>query len=184
MQGPAHSEILSVLFEKRDVFRRFLKRHAPTMDADDVLQGAYTRATERQQELASVDDPDAWFYRVLRNAVVDQARRASARSRATEALAHETPEAVETELPARPCKCLHQELEALKPEYQESIRRVDVDGERVIDLAGELGISANNAMVRLHRARKALKKRVEHTCGACAGEGCRDCSCGAKASSV
>jgi len=34
-------------------------------------------------------------------------------------------------------------------------------------------------MVRLHRARKALRERLTASCRACAEHGCLDCSCGA-----
>lgn len=38
-------------------------------------------------------------------------------------------------------------------------------------------ISANNATVRLHRARKALRDVVMMTCKSCANHGCADCGC-------
>jgi RNA polymerase sigma-70 factor (ECF subfamily) len=38
-------------------------------------------------------------------------------------------------------------------------------------------LSTNNASVRLRRARRALKKNLEQTRGACAQHGCLDCSC-------
>jgi len=47
----------------------------------------------------------------------------------------------------------------------------------VVDVAAELGVTPNNAAVRLHRARGALKKRLEQTCGTCTQHGCLDCTC-------
>ena len=44
--------------------------------------------------------------------------------------------------------------------------------------AEDLGITPNNATVRLHRARKALKRELERSCGTCATHGCLDCGCG------
>ena len=41
----------------------------------------------------------------------------------------------------------------------------------------EDGITPNLAMVRLHRARRALRLRLEESCRACAAHGCLDCSC-------
>jgi len=43
--------------------------------------------------------------------------------------------------------------------------------------AAASGISENNAAVRVHRARQALRKQVQLTCGACATHGCVDCRC-------
>lgn len=38
-------------------------------------------------------------------------------------------------------------------------------------------VTANNASVRLHRARRALKEQLLRACGACAAHGCLECSC-------
>ena len=68
-------------------------------------------------------------------------------------------------------------IPTLKPEYAEILRRVDLEGAAVPSVAAELGISANNVTVRLHRARQALKKQLERCCGTCATHGCLDCTC-------
>jgi hypothetical protein len=41
------------------------------------------------------------------------------------------------------------------------------------------GLSANNAGVRVFRARAALRSQVTRSCGSCATHGCLDCTCGA-----
>jgi hypothetical protein len=46
------------------------------------------------------------------------------------------------------------------------------------EFAAEAGITANNAGVRVFRAREALRKRVVRSCGTCAEHGCLDCTCG------
>ena len=46
------------------------------------------------------------------------------------------------------------------------------------EVAGELAITPNNAAVRLHRARTALRRQLERSCGTCATHGCLDCRCG------
>jgi RNA polymerase sigma-70 factor (ECF subfamily) len=68
-------------------------------------------------------------------------------------------------------------LPTLKPEYAELLRRVDLEERSVPEAAAEVGITPNNAGVRLHRARQALKHQLERSCGSCATHGCLDCSC-------
>jgi len=68
--------------------------------------------------------------------------------------------------------------ETLKDEYALALRRIDGDGVSVVDYAAEAGITANNAGVRVFRARQALRKRVVRWCGSCASRGCIDCTCG------
>jgi RNA polymerase sigma-70 factor (ECF subfamily) len=67
--------------------------------------------------------------------------------------------------------------ETLKPAHAHLIRRVDVDGASVPEVASEEGITRNNAAVRLHRARAALRNKLKLVCGACARHGCLDCGC-------
>ena len=73
-------------------------------------------------------------------------------------------------------------LPALRPEYADVLRRVDLAGERPAEVARALGLTANNAMVRLHRARKALRADLQRSCRTCADHGCLDCSCGVRVS--
>lgn len=44
-------------------------------------------------------------------------------------------------------------------------------------VAAELGITPGNAAVRLHRARHALRLRLQTTCGMCTEHGCLECVC-------
>jgi RNA polymerase sigma-70 factor (ECF subfamily) len=79
------------------------------------------------------------------------------------------------------CECMNTLLPTLKPEYAEILQRVDLQDSALTEVASELGISQNNATVRLHRARQALKRQLEQSCGTCATHGCLDCTCGSAA---
>lgn len=79
------------------------------------------------------------------------------------------------------CACVGTLAETLKPEYADALRRIEVDGVTVQAYAAELGIEANNAGVRVHRAREALRRRVMASCGTCAEHGCVDCTCAPRA---
>jgi copper chaperone CopZ len=65
-------------------------------------------------------------------------------------------------------------LDNLVPEAAE-VLRADLDGEHAADLADRLGLSPGALRVRRHRAREALRERLEDVCRACAG--CLDCTC-------
>ena len=81
------------------------------------------------------------------------------------------------ELHATICACVADLMKTLKPEYTAAIRRVDLEGSSVTGFAEELGISPNNAAVRLHRARESLRKQLVRCCGTCVTHHCVDCSC-------
>ena len=78
---------------------------------------------------------------------------------------------------AKICACLGSVVDTLKPQQADLLGRVDLNGESVQDAARAIGISANNASVTLHRARKELKTKLEAFCGDCAAEACLDCDC-------
>jgi len=177
---PPRNEIAAVLVENRRAFLSFLERRVGHRDtAEDVLQEAFARSLDKVP-LESAESAVAWFYRVLRNAVVDHYRRGGASDRALSVLARQLNEQGELDLDERNavCRCVSRLSETLKPEYARALRRIDVEGVSVQDYAVEAGITANNAGVRVFRAREALRKRVVRWCGSCAERGCIDCTCG------
>jgi len=177
---PARREVMALLVENRRAFLSFLENRVGHREvAEDVLQEAFARSLDRVP-LESEESAVAWFYRVLRNAVLDHYRRAGASDRALSKLARELDQQAEPDLDERNavCRCVTRLSETLKPEYALALRRIDVDGVSVQDHAREAGITANNAGVRVFRARAALRKRVVHWCGSCAERGCIDCTCG------
>ena len=142
------------------------------------------RGLGQADEIRDDERAVAWFYRLLRNAVIDHYRARGAEARGLEALARELADASEPppEIEAALCRCFEALLPALRPEYSEILRRVDLEGGRPADFAREAGLTANNAMVRLHRARKALRADLQRSCRTCADHGCLDCSCGVRVS--
>lgn len=173
------ARLLGVLLERRSAFLAFLERRLGSrVAAEEVLQAAYVKAMEK---LATVDDPEsvvAWFYRLLRHAVTDRARRADAEARAlarhaaeVDAPAQEEPHGGEV------CRCVLGLVPTLRPAYAEALQAVELEGKPLAAYADAAGITANNAAVRLHRARKALSERLSATCGACAEHCCVSCDC-------
>lgn len=148
--------------------------------AEEILQDAFVRALPKLDTIRDEESTLAWFYRVLRNSVVDHHRRRARTSAALDAFAKEIDTHVEPmpEIAAVICRCVTELAASLEPTYAEALRRIDVDGLAVKDFATEVGITPNNAGVRVHRARRALAERVARSCGTCAEHGCVDCTCG------
>ena len=166
------------LLESRRQFAAFVARRLGSESAaEEVLHSAYLKALESAPDAVDEEGVVRWFYRVLRNAVVDRHRRGDAEQRALRAQAAAAPSAWEPEWERTVCQCIHAVLPTLKDEYATIVRKVDLEGRSVADVARAEKLSTNNASVRLHRARRALKKNLEQTCGACAEHGCLDCSC-------
>jgi len=186
MSEPAVQEPLAILVENHRAFLRFLERRVSSREvAEDLLQDAFGRAIERIDTLREGESAIAWFYRVLRNAVIDHYRRTGAAERAVEAFARDLDEAVPPkDVKDEICGCITRLARTLKPEYAEALQRIDVDGVSVKAFAEEAGITAGNAGVRAFRAREALRKQVIASCGTCADHGCLDCRCGQPKSTI
>jgi RNA polymerase sigma-70 factor (ECF subfamily) len=161
---PTHSaETAAVLAAQHARFLAFLRRRVPSREvAEDLLQEAFVRGLTKAPALESDESAVAWFYRVLRNAVTDYYRRAGAEARALERLAQEVdPVAPEdSTLFGEICQCVRDLVTGLKADYADAIEAVDLGGVPVTAYADRAGITANNAGVRLHRARRALAARV------------------------
>jgi RNA polymerase sigma-70 factor, ECF subfamily len=176
---PLSSEAVAQLVASHRQFLAFLQRRVESKEAaEDILQSAFARGLERA---AGVDDEKvvAWFYRILRNAVIDHYRHRSSTARAHEAWGQDfaTSQQPEAELQQEICQCISGLLTALKPEYRDALRVIDLEEGDLSELARQSGITAENAAVRVHRARKALRRQVEQACGTCAEHGCLDCHC-------
>ncbi|MBS1802231.1 MAG: sigma-70 family RNA polymerase sigma factor [Acidobacteria bacterium] len=159
-------------------FLQFLRgRVGDPATAEDILQAAYVKAIQHESDLRKDESSVAWFYRILRNAIIDHYRQNATRSRAAEQFAAEWNESYEMELKDQACTCIRDILPDLKKDYRSALERVDLGGESMDAFAAAEQTTPNNAYVRLHRARKALAKKLTEVCGTCAIHHCLDCSC-------
>lgn len=182
---PLSPEAIARLVAGHREFLAFLERRVESRAAaEDILQAAFARGLERGADVQE-ENVVAWFYRVLRNSVIDHYRHRSASARAMETWGREFTERQEpdAELRQEICQCVSGLLADLKPEYRDALRAVDLEDGKLSDLAEQSGITAENAAVRVHRARKALRRKVERACGTCAEHGCFDCQCKSAGSS-
>jgi RNA polymerase sigma factor (sigma-70 family) len=179
-EGRPASEVVSALVGNHRQFLAFLERRVGSRAiAEDILQDAFVRGIDKLGTLRSDESAVAWFYRLLRNAVIDYQRRRGVSERKLAAFRQEVEERPEpdADLHGAICRCVTDLAGTLKPEYADALQRVEVEGITVKDFAERAGISPNNAGVRIFRAREALRKQVIRSCGTCADHGCLNCTC-------
>ncbi len=170
---------IQALLDGKDRFLTFLEHRVGSREtAQDILQRAYLTGLEREQTLRDPERVVAWFYRLLRNAVVDHYRHVGAERRALERFGFEQASRDRVELkPERQiCACITDLLPAVRAEYADLIREIELEGQEIATVASQRKITAHNARVRLHRARRALRKALLETCGVCTDPSL-DCSC-------
>ena len=168
------------LLAERRAFLAFLERRVADRDlAEDLLQESLVKAVERAGSVRDEEAAVAWFYRILRNAIIDRSRRAAVADRRLSEYAQHLEHASEPD-PSHAdqvCQCVRVLVYRLKPDYSKALEQIDLEGKSLAGYAQEAGITANNAGVRVHRARKALRKEVLGFCRMCAEHGCVNCSC-------
>lgn len=176
--APTTPQVLETLVANHREFLRFVERRVGNRAlAEEIVQDAFVRSLDRGDEIR--ESVVGWFYRVLRNAVIDHQRRQAVADRRLDQFAAELAAGGEAEQEAAQaaCACVLALADTLKPDYADALRRIDVEHVPVKDYAEANGISASNAGVRVFRAREALRKQVARSCGTCAEHGCLDCTC-------
>ena len=170
---------LQPLIDAREELLAFVRARVNDPDlAEDILQTSLLKAVRSAPALEREDRIIPWFYRILRNAIIDSYR---ARTSAD----HEVPlepelaEEIEedSEVHRAACECVLALIPDLKPEYAHLIEALDIEQRPTDAVAAELGISATNLKVRRHRARQALRRSLEQACRICAEHHCLDCTC-------
>jgi RNA polymerase sigma factor (sigma-70 family) len=172
------AEVVKTLVENHRAFLAFVQRRVGDRDvAEEILQTAFVKNVEKLDSVR--ETAVGWFYRVLRNAIIDHRRRKTVADRRFQAVATdaEANDDRDDELHGVVCKCVAELAGTLKPEYADALQQIEIEGVSVKDYADKTGISSNNAGVRVFRAREALRKQVVRSCGTCAAHGCFDCTC-------
>jgi len=171
-----------VIYEiQRDMFNFLKSRLGNEHDAADVLHDFYVKVLMKIGDVRETEKIRSWMYQVLKTTLIDF-YRARAKRHQSETEYHYLDTILREaegsdDLDAIVCMCLYKLLPTLKPEYADILWRVDLVGETRNNIAKTLKLSESNLRVRLHRARLALRERLEMTCRSCPVHGFLDCDC-------
>jgi DNA-directed RNA polymerase specialized sigma24 family protein len=115
---------LDTLLSHRARFLGFVRaRVADREAAEDLLQQAYTKVIEHPADVPAGHEVP-WFYRVLRNAVIDRHRRLDVEGRQREQWEHDPTRVFRPEQRGRLCRCTMKALASLKPQHADIITAV------------------------------------------------------------
>ena len=132
-------------------------------EADDLVQEATLRAWAFWPRFEQGTNARAWMHRILMNTFINGYRRKkreremltevrTGNEDAVEGDPHEETTAVGDEVEAA--------LAALPEEFRAVVTLVDLNERSYKEVAAELGCPIGTVMSRLHRARRALKRRL------------------------
>jgi len=164
-----------------DAFERFYREHVEAVQrfvarrvndpyvAADLTADVFVAAIESAGSYRrGRGEPQAWLFGIARNVVADEwrrsakERRASVRIRGRELVDEDDLAALHERIDGESAaRALHAELTQLPAGERAVLELVALDGLSVGEAASALGISTVAARVRLHRARRRLRNRLE-----------------------
>lgn len=157
----APDETVALLW--RDLHGRveaFVRRRLPgDTDPEDVVQDVFLRLHAGLAD-GRIADPEAFVYKIARNAVIDAYRRKRPEASDEEPLAEEPIEAAAETLAG----CVNPFVERLPEPYREALRLTDLGGLSQADAAQRLGISPSGMRTRVQRGRKQLRDLFDACC--------------------
>jgi RNA polymerase sigma-70 factor, ECF subfamily len=167
--APTPNERLTALYRAHGamVFRLALRYGGDRSWAEDLTQEVFLQAFAHIDELAEVDNPAGWLYRVTTRRCLNRLRgqrlRASAPVRW--ALQDRLPEPNTPEelgIHRQRLARLFTRLESLPPKQRVCFWMYHVDGKSVVEIGEILGHSKGYVSKLLDRARRAVQEEDEH----------------------
>ncbi len=148
--------------------RTFVRRRIANPDrADDLVAEILLRI---HQNLGSLDDRERlpnWVFRIARNAIIDEYRRAGrSREQLMASLQEEpaTPDEDEPGVVQELSACLRPMLAGLPADQQAALEMIDLDGMSQADAAQQAGISLSGMKSRVQRGRRRLGELLGQCC--------------------
>lgn len=169
--------LATILAQRERALAAVARRLGSREAARDVVQVALLKAIGGLDSVRRHESIVPWFHRIVSNVAIDYQRHSAAYRRALEKMAAYDGETAAMSAGKDRCKCLDDVLPTLRPAYAAMLRRVDLEDRRLEEVARQDGLTTNNARVRLHRARRALRRRWTEVCGGPPLERCAPCSC-------
>jgi RNA polymerase sigma-70 factor (ECF subfamily) len=176
------AQVADVLVANYREFSSFLEHEVGSRAvSEEILQDAFGRGAHNLGTLNSHESAVGWFYRLLRNAVIEQPRAAGSFEHKLTAFRTGIEQRLEPSVELRDAirHYVGELTGILDPEHAAALRSVEFGGTTIDAFAEAAGISPRLAGVRVADARAALRRRVVSSCGVCAVHGRWNCTCGA-----
>lgn len=161
-ETPMTENTLARLEQEIPALRRFARALVGHPErADDLVQDTLERALTRLDSYTPGTNMRAWLFTILRNAHINELRRArttTAPDETLEALSPPVPAGQEHGLAMRD---LHRALAQLTPEMREVLLLIGLEGMSYEEAADVLGAKVGTVKSRLCRGREALRRLMD-----------------------
>ena len=170
-EPPPPFEVLHA--EYRPKVHGYLCRFVEPAEAEDLAQEVFLKVHQNLSSFRRECRVSTWIFQIATHAALDRLKRPSHRLLDQRSLRIEklgesgqpaVPDHGNAPLHEEMCRCIQDFVERLPANYGAILFLSDLKELRLEEIAQVLGITPGAAKIRLHRARQALKARLEHGC--------------------
>jgi len=166
-----------------DKIHRYLIKLIGYTEAEDLTQDVFLKVQIGLDKFKGDSKISTWSYKVATNTAIDSLRRPSNRRIIRSKPVNDNEDAVNIEPEDQDIwsgekplnveqefvqnemnRCIKELVDKLSPDFRAVVLLSEENGLKDREIAEVLGISLNTVKIRLHRARCALKKKMEKTC--------------------
>jgi RNA polymerase sigma-70 factor, ECF subfamily len=169
------SEFQHIYDAFRPKIHRYLARLAGTDEADDLTQEVFIKVSRGLKDFRGESKLSSWIYRIATNTALDHLRRPSHITTEMSSIDMETEEEplrlkgeislIDRQLIRKEMNaCIRNVIKQLPEDYRTVIVLSELEEFRNHEIAEILQVSLDSVKIRLHRARKQLKKELENLC--------------------
>ncbi len=135
--------------------------------ADDLVQDVFIKIDRHLDSLKDRTKLRSWIFKIAYNISIDYLKNKHTRvyKKSIELVNLRSGIRIEKTMEQHQMgQCVRQKVELLPDTYRSPLILFDFEGFSQKEIAGILGITEENTKIRLHRARKELKKILEKEC--------------------
>jgi RNA polymerase sigma-70 factor (ECF subfamily) len=140
------------------------RRVADEADAEDILQEVFLRVHRHLCCVTEWQKPEAWFYQIARNLIIDYYRQHKEAVEIPEDLPGDEDFAIEEDPETQLALSLKETVLELPEPYRQALLLTEYEGLSQKELAEHLGISFSGAKSRVQRARQKLRDLLLDCC--------------------
>ncbi len=156
--------------------RRYLARLAGEDEAEDLTQEVFLKVSRALHNFKGNSQLSTWIYRIATNTAIDKLREKSRESidpgndlygpakKEVEQVVEPSASAEQAVIKKEMNNCIRDIVESLPENYRVALSLSELEGFSNGEIAEITGTSIENVKIRLHRARRELKKRMSLEC--------------------
>jgi RNA polymerase sigma-70 factor, ECF subfamily len=164
----------AALFERYHdrIYRYVLRMVKNSAEAEDLTQDTFLRAYDRQNTLRDPLAVRGWLYQIATHLCLDRLRQRKQQvsmdseegAAQVAPIASGSPSSAEIAEREETSACVQRCLDFLPDKYRAVILLHEAHSLTAAELAELLGVTVTTAKIRLHRARRKLKKIMDYGC--------------------